>query len=76
MSEQRILRMTVAFWASLIFVASEAMLMAGESVVSDRKGTKMRLANDRISVVLDEADGVWDVEDSSERGPAEVGLDE
>ena len=32
----------------------------GENVVSAREGTRLRLTNNRVSVVLDEADGSWD----------------
>jgi hypothetical protein len=33
---------------------------AGDKVVCTREGGKVRLGNDRVCVVLDEADGVWD----------------
>jgi hypothetical protein len=33
---------------------------AGENVVTARMGTRLRLANHRVSVVLDEADGSWE----------------
>jgi len=32
----------------------------GENVVSAREGAQLRLANNRVSVVVDEADGSWD----------------
>lgn len=32
----------------------------GEGVVSAREGPKLRLANNRVSIVLDESDGSWD----------------
>jgi hypothetical protein len=32
----------------------------GVNVISAREGTKLRLTNDRVSVVLDEAEGSWD----------------
>ena len=33
---------------------------AGEKVLSSREGSKLRLGNNRVSVVLDEASGVWE----------------
>jgi hypothetical protein len=32
----------------------------GEKVVSSREGAKVRLGNDRVSVILDEKDGTWE----------------
>ena len=60
MIERRLLMVHGVFGVYVLLALATPLVASSADVVSLRGGGKLRVGNDRVTVVLDEADGTWD----------------